>query len=761
MTTNQPIAIGVGQTRKFDELLGGQPQDFSFTINNDASVSNPTNFNVLLRGLRQDADLELYRDINGNGRIDTADVLVAQSSQKGMTFDESIQTRLTLPGTYIARVKNASNASTPFSLVLSNTGKAASNLLPLGTQLGTLTQKPNESYRSVSPAGTANTYRFTMAEAGNFNALLSGIRQDVKVNARLIRDTNNNGVVDFGEALATSTEVENDIRYKTGLLAVRNLAAGNYILQTSLSETANPANNESPRYQLLLSNTAAAPNNLLSGAKNAGILRESALFRTSSTLNASGKASNTYHFSVDRAVQNFNMAIRGVNASAKVDVRLIRDTNRNRIVDDGEIVLEPKQLTQDGSINIRNLEGGTYFLQTTLTSGASGEYELLMSNTGQSASNLLPRERLVGKLSGFPTTFSNSLSNNNSANTYHFTMESAGNFSAVLQGIEGNGAVDIRLMRDTNNNGVFDSGEGVAVGNTTSAGGSTSINVYALEAGSYFLRTSKVDAEPGTTNYKLNLENSGPMIGRLLPTQRNVIQLGRDGYFERASHVRRTQSVDTYQFRMTEAGNFNASLSNIPAGANADIFLLRDANNNGIADAGDFIVGSSKNANADEAINVRSLAAGDYFLQVAYGAGTTLPQSQYQVKMSHTGSSPSNLLPVERHLGILGLPLPNGYQPKTHTGSLNDRNTSDTIRFSVAGNRNTRVSLTGLSANADLRLIQDRNNNGRIDPDEIIQVSTSFGTTSETISRPLTAGNYFAQVFLPGAGNTSYTLTVS
>lgn len=761
MTTNQPIAIGVGQTRKFDELLGGQPQDFRFTINNDASVSNPTNFNVLLRGLRQDADLELYRDINGNGRIDTADILVAQSSQKGMTFDESIQTRLTLPGTYIARVKNASNASTPFSLVLSNTGKAASNLLPLGTQLGTLTQNPNVSNRFISPAGTANTYRFTMAEAGNFNALLYGRQQDAtKITARLIRDTNNNGVVDFGEALASSTEGVNQFGQKTGLINVRNLAAGNYILQTSLPD-ANSANNEPTRYQLRLSNTAAAPNNLLFPARQPGILRESELFRTSSTLNASGKASNTYRFTVSRATQNFNVAIRGVNASAKVDVRLVRDINGNNTVDDGEIVLEPKQLTQDGSINIRNLAGGQYFLQTSLTSGASGEYELLMSNTGQFESNLLPRERLVGKLSGFPTTFSNSLSNNNSANTYHFTMESAGNFSAVLQGIEGKGAVDIRLIRDANNNGVFDSGEGVAVGNTTGAGGSTSINVHSLEAGSYFLRTRKVDAEPGTTNYKLNLENSGPTIGRLLPTQRNVIQLGRDGYFERDTHVRRTQSVDTYQFRMTEAGNFNASLSNIPAGANADMFLLRDANNNGIADAGDFIVGSSKNANADEAINVRSLAAGDYFLQVAYGAGTTLPQSKYQVKMSHTGSNPSNLLPVERHLGILDLPLPGGSQPKTHTGSLNDRNTSDTIRFSIAGNRNTRLSLTGLSANADLRLIQDRNNNGRIDSDEIIQVSTSFGTTSETISRPLTPGNYFAQVFLPGAGNTNYTLTVS
>jgi hypothetical protein len=760
MTTNQPIAIGVGQTRKFDELLGGQPQDVSFTINNDASVSNPTNFNVLLRGLRQDADLELYRDINGNGRIDTADVLVAQSSQKGMTFDESIQTRLTLPGTYIARVKNASNASTPFSLVLSNTGKAASNLLPLGIQRGTLTQNPTLRNNTVSPASTTNTYRFTMAEAGNFNAVLIGRAEDAKVTARLIRDTNNNGMVDFGEVLATATEDVNQFRQKTGLINIRNLAAGNYILQTSLSDTANSANTGSSYYSVELSNTASVPNNLLSGAKSTGTLRGSELFRTSSTLTASGKASNTYRVDFFGAPQNFNVAIRGVNASAKVDVRLIRDANRNGVVDDGEIVLEPKQLTQDGSINIRNLAGGQYFLQTSLTSGASGEYELLMSNTEQSASNLLPRERLVGKLSGFPTTFSNSLSNNNSANTYHFTMESAGNFSAVLQGIEGKGAVDIRLIRDANNNGVFDSGEGVAVGSLTGAGGST-INVHSLEAGSYFLRTSKVDAEPGTTNYKLNLENSGPMIGRLLPTQSNVIQLGQDGYFERDNHVRRTQSVDTYQFRTTEAGNFNASLSNIPAGANADVFLLQDANNNGIADAGDFIVGSSKNANADEAINVRSLAAGDYFLQVAYGVGTTLPQSKYQVKMSHTGSNPSNLLPVERHLGILDLPLPGGSQPKTHTGSLNDRNTSDTIRFSVAGNRNTRVSLTGLSANADLRLIQDRNNNGRIDSDEIIQVSTSFGTTSETINRPLTAGNYFAQVFLPAAGNTNYTLTVS
>jgi hypothetical protein len=778
MTTNQPIAIGVGQTRKFDELLGGQPQDFSFTINNDASVSNPTNFNVLLRGLRQDADLELYRDINGNGRIDTADVLVAQSSQKGMTFDESIQTRLTLPGTYIARVKNASNASTPFSLVLSNTGKAASNLLPLGTQLGTLTQNPATRENTFSVTNTANTYRFTMAEAGNFNAALSGLPPQAKANIRLIRDTNNNGVVDQGELLATS--VNPNVGGNQGI-TVRNLVAGNYILQTNLESR---TNNAPTNYRLQLSNSDTAANNLLGDNYYFGISR---LFGTSDTLNAEGRATATAQFKLENPSNSFNASIRKTDFSAEIEMRLVRDANNNGVVDKDDVIVRSRRTSQEGgTIHARGLPAGTYFLQKTLVRGERSNYDLNMSNSNAPMSNLMTPELDIKELKSRYIR-SNTLNLNNTNNTYRFTMETAGNFNAVLSGLEPGSQIGMRLLRD-NSRGIVNENS-VVVGevetnstqNWQTATPSTSrpedaivawdfrdgtIHVRSLAAGDYILQTYHRGlprlGHSQEQKYSLRMSNTGLQpIGDLFPQKWSTLVLRNDGRYDTTGKVTPNQSIETYQINQTEVGNFNASLSNIPAGANVDMFLLRDANNNGIADAGDFIVGSSKNANADEAINVRSLAAGNYFLQVAYGAGSTQDSASYRLNISNTGSNPSDLLPVERHLGILDLPLPGGSQPKTHTGSLNDRNTSDTIRFSVAGNRNTRVSLTGLSANADLRLIEDRNNNGRIDPDEIIQVSTSFGTTSETIGRPLTAGNYFAQVFLPAAGNTNYTLTVS
>ncbi len=65
-----------------------------------------------------------------------------------------------------------------------------------------------------------------------------------------------------------------------------------------------------------------------------------------------------------------------------------------------------------------------------------------------------------------------------------------------------------------------------------------------------------------------------------------------------------------------------------------------------------------------------------------------------------------------------------------------------------------------MSADADLTLIQDLNENGEIDDDELLEASFEEGNTPEELDTILEAGTYFIQVE-QFSGETNYTLEFS
>ncbi|MBC6480278.1 MAG: hypothetical protein GDA56_23320 [Hormoscilla sp. GM7CHS1pb] len=68
------------------------------------------------------------------------------------------------------------------------------------------------------------------------------------------------------------------------------------------------------------------------------------------------------------------------------------------------------------------------------------------------------------------------------------------------------------------------------------------------------------------------------------------------------------------------------------------------------------------------------------------------------------------------------------------------------------------LRLEGLSADADLYLIQDANGNGNWDLGDTIAKSIEWGASPVSIYSTLEAGTYFAVVEL-FSGNTSYSLS--
>ncbi|MUL34924.1 S8 family serine peptidase [Gloeocapsopsis dulcis] len=106
---------------------------------------------------------------------------------------------------------------------------------------------------------------------------------------------------------------------------------------------------------------------------------------------------------------------------------------------------------------------------------------------------------------------------------------------------------------------------------------------------------------------------------------------------------------------------------------------------------------------------------------------------------------PGSTLSTAYNLGTLNRPF-------TLTDFVGNNDVSDIYRFSLASNSSFNLSLNGLTADADVELL---NGNGTR-----IRLSNASGTTSEWIDGSLNAGTYYLNVFRY-TGNTNYRLSLS
>ncbi|AFZ23101.1 putative pre-peptidase [Cylindrospermum stagnale PCC 7417] len=217
---------------------------------------------------------------------------------------------------------------------------------------------------------------------------------------------------------------------------------------------------------------------------------------------------------------------------------------------------------------------------------------------------------------------------------------------------------------------------------------------------------------------------------------------------------------DVFQFQIGSTRNINLALTDISASDNADLRLYRD-NGDGIFNASTdpLIQSAGKFLNDDEAINVRA-DAGTYFAQVQrYDAGSQGGVT-YDLALSATAPGNindfSNLLPTEVELGFVS-------SNATRTGNVSNSNTADVYHFTLGLFTGANISLTGISstADADIRLIQDINQNGIVDAGEELRRSTNNLGQSEFFQAFGTQGNgeFLLQVN-QYSGTTNYTLNI-
>jgi hypothetical protein len=212
------------------------------------------------------------------------------------------------------------------------------------------------------------------------------------------------------------------------------------------------------------------------------------------------------------------------------------------------------------------------------------------------------------------------------------------------------------------------------------------------------------------------------------------------GTTTRTGFVGSNDSVDFYQF--TGGGNVNITLTGL--NADADVQLIRDSNNNGLVDSSEIVASSSRGSTADESINLSAIGSASYFVRVQQYSG----DSNYTLRLSN--NNPNNLLAVEDNFGDMS-----SYGYRDRSSNVGSNNTSNLYAFSLNTARDITLAMTGLSSDADIRLIQDVNGNGIIDSGEVLETSARGGSANEVINKVLGAGNYFAQV-IQYSGDTNY-----
>ncbi|MGL4376895.1 MAG: hypothetical protein ACRCT1_10690 [Microcoleaceae cyanobacterium] len=97
---------------------------------------------------------------------------------------------------------------------------------------------------------------------------------------------------------------------------------------------------------------------------------------------------------------------------------------------------------------------------------------------------------------------------------------------------------------------------------------------------------------------------------------------------------------------------------------------------------------------------------------------------------------------------------------KTASDFVGDTDIRDIYRFVLDTSKDFKLTLDRMKADADVRLVKDVNNNGEIDPGEIINISQKSGNSKELLRQVLQAGTYFA-IVSQFDGNTTYHMNLS
>ncbi|MCT7982718.1 S8 family serine peptidase [Laspinema sp. A4] len=619
----------------------------------------------------------------------------------------------------------------------------------------------------VTSLDTEDYYKFRLDTFSDISVKLDG--NDASANIDLIRDLNNNGIPDDAEVQAAIAAEKAPVsqldRFAT--------APGTYFVKVSESEG-------DTAYQI---NVSAIPSSRLLQANPDNTLNE-ALWIGDLTRPQAHKGfigTQNYHdfyqFTVN-STSDLRLSLE--NLSANLQIQVIQDRNANGIIDNGEIVSTQTNNTRnlidlngDGEIDfmeylnsfrpveepepypatvyLSGLLPGTYFARVVQVDNET-PYDLMIESipSGVPASGARNTEPIsFGQIGVLRDRFevADFIGEANPYDFYQFEVNQTRNIDIKLQSLEQ--PADLFLMQDINNDGVFTFQEFIAYPQQEPTF-SPQIN-RVLGQGTYFLGVVKVG---GNTPYFLTIDQTAPNLpssgaGNTLGTAADIgllseVQIPSD-------FLESTNPEDYYKFTLDSFKEVQISLYELSG--NAQLSLIEDINVNGVIDPDEVIVSSESQGASQEKIE-RILNPGTYFVRANTIQGDSTYNLWLEAKVPELFPNGGGSNVAEAfNFGLLD-------RVQRTSGIIGTENPNDFYQFQLDRPKTISLFVDGLSDNADLYLVQDRNFNQVIEPEEVVALSTQKGSTLEQIHLTLDPGNYQILVSQVG-GPTAYDLSIS
>ena len=276
---------------------------------------------------------------------------------------------------------------------------------------------------------------------------------------------------------------------------------------------------------------------------------------------------------------------------------------------------------------------------------------------------------------------------------------------------------------------------GRTIASSTRGGSNAESISLALQPGTYFVHVYRYS---GDTNYRLTLSATpnAPSVpdyaGNSLGDARNVGVLS--GVRSYSDFVGNSDRDDYYRFDLAGRSTFELAVDGLRA--DADVQLLDSS--------GRTIDSSTRGGSQSESVR-QTLDAGTYFVRVYRYSGDTNDRLTMRAEADGPADYAGNSREQARNLGTLSGSV-------TLNDFVGQADRADFYRFHVNSASNFRLRMDGLSADADVQLLDA---NG-----QYIAGSFNGGLNLEAVDRVIESGDYFVQVYPYGSANANYRLSL-
>jgi hypothetical protein len=534
--------------------------------------------------------------------------------------------------------------------------------------------------------------------------------------ANLIADFNDNGIVDNQDVLVGGSG---------GGPFHQRLSAGTYYVSiTPYFSADNP-------YTLTLTTTSAAsdPRETLGAATVLGSLPAHTPVVVSDWVGSFDPA-DVYQFEIPQ-IRDVTASVAPGGGSSVLNV--IVDSNRNGVPDGDDVLVGGS----GGGPFHQRLAAGTYFVSVTPYFSRDDSYTLTLAAEDAPADpgSSLADARNIGESGADPVVVSDWVGAFDPMDVYRFSITGIRDVTASVA--PGGGSSVLNVIVDSNQNGVVD-GDDVLVGG--SGGGPFH---QRLAAGSYYLSVAPYFSRDNPyaltlTSTSSSADPADTLAGATelggLPAQTPVVMSDWVGAFD---------PMDVYRFEIPQIRDVTASVA--PGGGNAVMNLIFDANENGIVDSSDALVGGSGGGPFHQ-----RLAAGTYFVSVTpYFSRDDF----YTLTLAaeDAPADPGSSLADARNIGSPGA------DPVVVSDWVGQADPTDVYRFTVPSLRDAAVSIVPGGGNAVAEVIVDSNGNGIVDPGEVL----AGGQGGGPFRLQLAAGTYYVRVTPYFSRDNFYSLTVA